>query len=149
MKRLLLFLFLILELSAFAQTDSLPSGVYPWNKYPAKESNGRESRALLQGITTDLSKLNIHTSSLGAGQTNHPFQAYNDREEIILIKEGVLKVTINDSSKTIGPGSLVLIVAGDKQQFQNTSDRPATYCVLTFTSTLPVNISRGNDGGGP
>jgi (S)-ureidoglycine aminohydrolase len=132
----------------FAQTDSLPSGVYPWNKNPAKQSAGRESRALLQGSTTDLSKLNIHTSSLGAGQTNHPLQAYNDREEIIVVKEGSLKVTVNDSSKIVGPGSLILIEAGDKQKFQNTSGKSVVYCVLTFTSTLPVNIARGKDGGG-
>lgn len=148
MKPFLIFFFVCSVLTVTAQTDSLLSGVYHWNKYPAKESDGRESRPLLQGRTTDLAKLNIHTSSLGAGQTNHPLQAYNDREEIIIIKEGTLKITINDSSKIIGPGSIVLIEAGDKQQFQNTSNKPATYCVLTFTSTSPVNIQRGREGGG-
>lgn len=141
-------LLLFISIVVAAQTDSLPSGVYPWDKYPSKQSNGRESRLLLQGRTTDLAKLNIHSSTLGAGQTNHPLQAYNDREEIIIIKEGTLKITVNDSSKIVGPGSLVLIEAGDKQQFQNTSDKPASYCVFTFTSTQPVNISRGKEGGG-
>lgn len=147
MKMLLLPL-LLLGLNAIAQTDSLPSGVYPWNKYPAKQSNGRESRTIVGGRTTDLAKLNIHTSTLGAGQTNHPLQAYNDREEIIIIQEGSLKVIINDSSETVGPGSLVLIAAGDKQQFQNTSGKPAAYCVLTFSSILPASIARGKEGGG-
>jgi (S)-ureidoglycine aminohydrolase len=148
MKITLLFLSALFAFTASSQTDSLSSGVYPWNSSSAKQSAGRESRALLQGSTTDLAKLNIHTSSLGAGQTNHPLQAYTDREEIILIKEGMLKVTINDSSKTVGKGSVVLIEAGDKQQFQNLSGKPVTYCVLTFTSTLPVDITRGKDGGG-
>ncbi|GAA4742586.1 cupin domain-containing protein [Flavisolibacter ginsenosidimutans] len=148
MKVMLSSLLLLFVLAADAQTDSLPSAVYPWNKYPATQSNGRESRTILKGSTTDLARLNIHTSSLGAGQTNHPLQAYSDREEIILVKEGFLKVTINDSSKTLGPSSIVLIEAGDKQQFQNTSDKPAMYCVLTFTSTLPVNLLRGKEGGG-
>ncbi len=148
MRTAIFFLLLLFAVTAVAQTDSLPSGVYPWNAYLAKQSNGRESRALLQGRTTDLAKLNIHTSILGAGQTNHPLQAYNDREEVIIIREGSLKVTLNDSSKTLGPGSLVLIEAGDKQQFQNISDKPASYCVFTFTSTSPVNILRGKEGGG-
>src|SRR5206468_1826941 len=43
---------------------------------------------------------------------------------------------------------LVLILAGDKQQFQNTSKEPVTYCVLTFTSVLPANLARGREGGG-
>lgn len=148
MKTLLLSLLLLSVLSAAAQTDSLPSGVYPWNKHPAKQNNGRESRTLLQGRTTDLAKLNIHTSTLGPGQTNHPLQAYNDREEVIIVTEGLLNVIINDSSKTVGPGSLVLIEAGDKQQFQNTSDKPAAYCVLTFSSVLPASLTRGKQGGG-
>jgi len=141
-------LLLLFMLAANAQTDSLPSGVYPWNKYPVTQSNGRESRTILKGSTTDLVRLNIHTSSLGAGQTNHPLQAYNDREEIIIVKQGLLKVTINDSSKTLGPSSIVLIEAGDKQQFQNASDKPAMYCVLTFMAASPVNIKRGKEGGG-
>lgn len=148
MKRCLLPLLVCLCLHAAAQTDSLSSGVYAWNKYPAKQSNGRESRPLLQGSTTDLTRLTIHTSVLGAGQTNHPLQGYSDREEVIILKEGMLKIIINDSSRTVGPGSLVLIVAGDKQQFQNTSDKPAAYCVLTFTSTGPVSVLRGREGGG-
>lgn len=148
MKKYLLSFFIFLAITASGQTDSLPSGVYPWNQYPAKQNNGRESRTVLSGHTTDLARLNIHTSLLPAGQTNHPLQAYNDREEVVIIKEGSLKVTVNDSSKTLGPGSIVLIEAGDKQQFQNASDKPASYCVLTFTSTSPVNINRGKESGG-
>ena len=148
MKTFLFAAFVFLAPCAMAQTDSLASGVYACNKYPATQSNGRESRIILNGSTTDLSKLTIHTSSLGPGQTNHPLQAYTDREEIVIVKEGQLKVNVNDSSKTIGAGSIVLIVAGDKQQFQNTSDKPATYCVLTFASTSPVNVQRGKESGG-
>lgn len=148
MKSLLLSLLLFLTLTAGAQTDSLASGVYPWNRLPAKQSEGRENRPLLQGRTTDLTGLKIHTSTLGPGQVNHPLQAYTDREEIIIVKEGSLKVTLNDSSKTVGPGSMVLIVAGDKKQFQNTAGQPATYCVFTFTSIAPVSILRGKEAGG-
>lgn len=148
MKKLSFLLSIFFALHSFAQTDSLPASVYHWDSLAAKKTATGESRPLLQGHTTDLASLKIHTSTLNAGMTNHPLQAYNDRDEVIVVKEGQVKVTINDSSKIIGPGSIVLIVAGDKQSFQNVSDKPVTYCVLQFYSTLPVNIERGKKGGG-
>jgi (S)-ureidoglycine aminohydrolase len=147
--RKILFAFLILiSLRSSAQTDSLQAGVYNWSNLPVKKSGGRESRQILQGHTTDLNSLRIHTSTLGPGQINHPLQAYHDREELVIVKEGQLKVTINDSSKVLGTGSVVLIVAGDQQSFQNVSDQPVTYIVLAFIAKKPVDIKRGKENGG-
>jgi (S)-ureidoglycine aminohydrolase len=134
MKLILLAIVLLITVSGSAQTDSLSSGVYHVQK--------------TTGSTTDLASFKAHTSTLAPGQTNHPLRALNDAEELIFIKEGVLKVNINDSSKTLGPGSIVFIMAGDKQNFQNTSDKPATYYVLSFKSPSGVNLQRGSDAGG-
>jgi (S)-ureidoglycine aminohydrolase len=136
MKKLLPVLALLLGVSAFAQTDSLSSGVY-------SVLTGKTA-----GTTTDLALLKTHASTLAPGKTNHPPHALNDVEELILVKEGMLTVIINDSNKVLGPGSIVLIMAGDKQSFQNTSDKPVTYYVLTFKSPSPVNIQRGKQAGG-
>ena len=115
--------------------DSLSSGVYPITAKPT-------------GSTTDLAMFKAHSSTLVPGQTNHPPRALNDVEELIFIKEGSLKVSINDTSKILGAGSIVLIMAGDTQSFQNTSDKPVTYYVLTFQSKSPLNIQRGKQQGG-
>jgi (S)-ureidoglycine aminohydrolase len=148
MKKILLAFAILISTGVCAQLDSLQAGVYKWNRLPVQKSGVRESRQILQGHTTDLNQLKIHTSTLGPGQTNHPLQAYDDREELVVVKEGHLKVTINDSSKTLGPGSVVLIQAGDRQSFQNASDQPATYCVLAFKGKSPVQIQRGKENGG-
>jgi quercetin dioxygenase-like cupin family protein len=116
--------------------DTLASGVY-------NISSGKPA-----GSTTDLALFKAHASTLAPGQTNHPSRALNDAEELIFIKEGLLKVSINDTSKILGPGSIVLIMAGDTQSFQNVSDKPATYYVLSFTAKSPVNIPRGRQKGG-
>ena len=136
MKILLPALAILLSLQVAAQTDSLSSGVY-------SVLTGKTA-----GSTTDLAMLKAHASTLAPGKTNHPPRALNDVEELILVKDGLLKVIINDSSKVLGPGSLALIMAGDVQSFQNTSDKPATYYVLTFKSPSPVNIQRGKQAGG-
>ena len=55
---------------------------------------------------------------------------------------------IKDTSRILNAGGFALIVAGDSQSFQNISDKPATYYVLSFKSKNPVNIQRGNQEGG-
>src|SRR5882762_8337478 len=136
MKILLPALVILLSLPAAAQTDTLSSGVY-------SVLTGKTA-----GSTTDLAMLKTHASTLAPGKTNHPPRALNDVEELILVKEGMLKVIINDSDKVLGPGSIILIMAGDVQSFQNTSDKPATYYVLAFKSPSPINIQRGKQAGG-
>lgn len=141
-------LFLLLIISAnrlTAQTDSLPSGVYNLNKLSTPQQPQKKS---IDGPTTDLASLKIHASTLQPGKTNHTPHALADYEELIFVKEGQLKVNINDSSKTLSPGSFVLIEAGDVQNFQNVSDKPVTYVVLSFKAKAPVNMARGKQAGG-
>ncbi|GGF06356.1 hypothetical protein GCM10011383_16780 [Hymenobacter cavernae] len=131
------------------QTDaSLPSAVYSSNAQPVKKDGGRASQQIAKGSTLDLAELAIHTSTLGPGQMNHPLQAYNDAEELVVVKEGSLTATVKDSTRTLGPGGLALIVAGDKQSFKNTTKAPVTYYVLKFRAKDPVDIQRGQAGGG-
>ena len=131
-----------------AQTDSLPSAVYNWSNLKAQKTENRETKKVLEGSTLDLVNLEIHTSTLASGVTNHPPRAHNDAEELILIKEGNVQVTINDTAKVLGPESIIFIIAGDEQSFKNISDKPATYYVLSFKGRAPVNIPRGKQGGG-
>lgn len=141
--KITLLVFSIFILSSLkAQKDSLSSGVYNLDSLKAQK------KSKLQGNTTDLALLSYHTSLLAPGKTNHPPRPLDDREELIIVKEGQLTIHINDSSKVLGPGSIALIVAGDKQSFENASDKPVAYCVLGFTSRAGVNIDRGKTSGG-
>jgi (S)-ureidoglycine aminohydrolase len=148
MKIILLAVLILIASSLNAQTDSLSSGVYNLDSIKAQSVAGRGGKSKLQGSTTDLVSLSFHSSTLAPGKINHPPRALNDREELIIVKDGQLKITINDSSKILGSGSISLIVAGDQQSFQNASDKPVTYFVLGFKSKSPVNISRGKASGG-
>ncbi|MBC6988416.1 cupin domain-containing protein [Hymenobacter sp. BT491] len=134
--------------AGFVQTDDLPSAVYSPTNQAVKKDGGRESRQLAKGSTLDLAELTIHTSTLGPGQMNHPLQGYNDAEELVIVKEGTLTATVKDSTKALGPGGLALIVAGDKQSFRNATKVPATYYVLKFKAKDPVDVQRGQAGGG-
>lgn len=147
MKILLLACTLFIASTVTAQPD-LPSGVFHWSSAGAEKTATGETRQMVNGSTTDLSNFKVHTSTLEPGKTNHQPQAYNDVEELVVVKDGLLTLIIKDSSKTIGAGGMALIVAGDEQSFRNTSAKPVTYYILAYKSKNPVNIARGQQGGG-
>lgn len=121
---------------AAAQTDTIPSGVY-------SITSGK-----LKGRTTDLASLKVHASTLAPGKVNHPPRALPDDEELIFVKEGELTATLGDTSTSLGPGSVILILAKELQHFTNYRDKPVTYYVITLRGKKPLNIERGWDGGG-
>jgi (S)-ureidoglycine aminohydrolase len=136
MKIFLAAIALLVTFVATAQSDTIPYGVYP-----IKGGN-------MAPATADLALFKTHASTLAPGKTNHRPRALNDADELIFVQDGLLKVTINDSTKTVGPGSIILIMAGDTQNFENTSTNPATYYVMTFKSRSGINLQRGKDAGG-
>jgi (S)-ureidoglycine aminohydrolase len=147
MKIALLVLSVFIASSLKGQLASLSSGVYNLDSIKAQKTE-KDVRPRVQGSTRDLAAFSFHTSTLEPGKVNHPPRALNDREELIIVKDGELKIRINDSVKVLAPGSIALIVAGDEQTFENASVKPTTYYVLGFTSRSPVNIIRAKSGGG-
>ncbi|MFV8328236.1 cupin domain-containing protein [Flavobacterium sp. ZS1P14] len=148
-KKITLFAFLFLATATLnAQPQVLVSGVYHMNSNEMQNGVENKMKVKIQGSTTDLNMLSMHSSELAPGKTNHPPHVLMDREELIIVKEGPITITINETSKTLSSGSIVLIEAGDSQSFYNPSDKIASYYVLGFKAIAPVNISRGKENGG-
>ncbi len=148
MKIQLTILFSLITLNVRAQTDSVVGGVYNWNKAPQEKTAVGERKKILEGSTLDLSRLEIHTLMLKHGQEPGGIEIKTDLEKLIIVKEGQLTLTIKDTTKTLGPGSYAVIIAGDKHGFKNASGSPLTYYSLTYTAKSPVNIQRGKQAGG-
>lgn len=148
MKQTILTLLLFTVTAAYSQQDSIPSGVYSYSKAKPEKTATGERRSIVQGTSLDLASLNVHTSTLAPGATNHPPVAYNDREELLVIKEGTLTVMLDDSIKKLEPGSVVLMEAGVLQSFKNETASGVTYFVLTFKSRPGIDLERGKKGGG-
>jgi (S)-ureidoglycine aminohydrolase len=130
-----------------AQNNSLLSGVYSFTKTISQTTKTGEKKDILKGSTLDVSSFQIHTSTLLPGLMNHPSVAYDNKEELVIVKEGNLTVHINDSIKTLTAGSIALMEAGNNQSFSNTSANPVTYYIISFVGKLPVNIIRGSKNG--
>ncbi|WP_133273010.1 cupin domain-containing protein [Hymenobacter radiodurans] len=141
-----LFVMGALCLGSSVLTADLTSAVY---KATARTTEkGGERVPFMKGSTLDLAELEVYTFTLKVGQVNQVQPAATDAEELIVVKEGSLAATIQDSTKTLGPGGVMLIGAGDKQRLRNVSGAPATYYVLRYKSKDGIDRQRTRAGGG-
>jgi (S)-ureidoglycine aminohydrolase len=67
---------------------------------------------------------------------------------MIIVKDGRLKITINGEAKTVGRGTVAIILPGDEHGFQNATNGETTYYSLRYKSKAPVDLERGKKSGG-
>ena len=128
-------------------SQAISSGVYVWAQAPVVKKATTEQRTLLEGNTLDFRHIKIHATTLQPHQAPHPAHKHDD-EELIIIKEGKLTVTIAGKTKTLGAGSIALMLPGDEHGFANQGDVSATYYVMRYESTAPADAERGKKAGG-
>jgi (S)-ureidoglycine aminohydrolase len=148
MKAIMLIYFLSVVSSLPAQkTDSLPPKVHQWASLKAKKEDTRIRRQILEGSTTSLTNFEVHSSTLEPGKTPHPPHTHADQEELMIIKEGTVRITINGVTKVMGPGSIAFAMPGDEHAIENAGNTTATYYILKYKGRAP-NHERGKQAGG-
>jgi quercetin dioxygenase-like cupin family protein len=78
-----------------------------------------------------LAELEMHVTTLNAGQTSHaPHQHAN--EELIILKEGTLETLSLGEWKRVGPGSIIFNASNDLHGVRNVGTGSATYHVVNW-----------------
>ena len=138
----------LLSLPAFAEIQAVKSGVYRWSDFPAKAKNDRESRKILEGSSPHFEYLKIHATTQYVGAEPNKPRANKEFEEVIIVKEGLMKATIEGKSTIMGAGSVVVLLPEQMHSLQNVGDTPLTYYVMKYRAKKPVKIERGIAQGG-
>jgi len=150
MKKCVLNLVIVLSTvtGLFAQETPLTSRVYDWKELAVETTSSGERRQILDGSTDALERLEIHVTTLEPGGAPHGSHTHDDLEELIIIKEGLVKQTINGNSKILGPGSVVLASPGDEHGIENAGQTRASYYIIRWKSKIPVDLQRSQQAGG-
>ena len=149
MKILLTIFLFIYSMEIFAQQDSVAGKVYVLKSFPETVDKNRISTQILKGSsTTFLENLHIHYSTLKAGHQLRSSHIQKNEEELIIVREGNLSVTINQKTKILGAGSLLLIMPGDDQMINNLDTTTASYYVFIYHSKAPKDSLRAAAAGG-
>jgi quercetin dioxygenase-like cupin family protein len=128
---------LLAPLSLFAQpaapAATLGSTVFKWEDLKVRPTGNGERRDVTDGPSATFEVFESHVTTLLAGKMSHaPHQ--HAREELIILRDGTLDVTVNGVTSRAGPGSLLFFAANDFHNVQNVGETPATYFVFNFST---------------
>jgi (S)-ureidoglycine aminohydrolase len=135
-------------LTTMAQLEPVHPGVYKWADLPVKAGEDRESRKILEGVSTHLEYLEIHATTQFKGAKPGNAHANDNIEECIIVKEGKLKATIEGRSSVMGPGGVILLMPRQMHSIENAGDGNLTYYVMRYRSRKKMDLERGQASGG-
>jgi quercetin dioxygenase-like cupin family protein len=73
----------------------------------------------------------LHETELPAGEAPHP-PHHHVHEEVILIREGTLEVTIAGRSTSLNPGSVAFVASNEEHGWRNIGTTTARYFLLAL-----------------
>ena len=118
--------------SAYAQSEAIESGPYDWKDFGADVSSPGETRKLFEGSSDAFEYLYIAVTNVGAGEAFVLPQDNEDLEALLIIKSGILDQTVIDDRKSMGRGSVSLIMPGEKIGVDNNSLESAMLYVIMW-----------------
>ncbi len=147
MKSLFLNLFLATATAATAQTIVVSNYAPPkdstvlrttfvdWDSLTPHINPNGQSRPVFDNPTVAMDKLEVHITTLLPGMSSHPVHRHS-WEEILLLREGEVELSINGRKQHAGPGAFIFLASNDPHNATNTGSKPATYYVINFVTDL-------------
>lgn len=116
---------------AGGESKALPSAFFEYEELPVKASGDNKSRAFFNGMTHTGYLIEMHETELPAGSAPHP-PHHHEHEELIVIREGILEVTIAGKSRRLGPGSVAFAASNEEHGVKNAGDSRARYFIIAL-----------------
>jgi (S)-ureidoglycine aminohydrolase len=127
---------------------AIPSIKYSWRTPGQVVQENVLSTVMFQGSGHDMEYLRMEASSLLPSPKKALFQVPDNEEHLFLMKSGTMTISFGDSTWSIGPGSIVLLMPAERYSVQNTGRSQCLFYVMKYRSRTPVNPERGTAAGG-
>ncbi|HVU38447.1 MAG TPA: cupin domain-containing protein [Opitutales bacterium] len=116
-----------------ASRPPLTSGVIDTNALRSETTSSGSRQTVFNGPTATLQNFESHISTVLPGQSAHAPHTH-PHEEMLIVKEGVLEVTINGKTQRAGPGAIIFYAPNDPHGTKSVGDVPAVYYVFTWVT---------------
>jgi quercetin dioxygenase-like cupin family protein len=116
---------------AIGQPGKLGSKTYSYEDLPVRKNGSNAQRAILRGTLHTGFGIEMHETELAPGNAPHP-PHHHVHEELIMIREGSMEVTIAGKTTMLGPGSVALVASNEEHGWRNTGETRARYFVLAL-----------------
>jgi quercetin dioxygenase-like cupin family protein len=114
-----------------------PSQMFGFDDLAVNEFETTRIRDMLRGLTHSGFPLDMHVTELAAGETPHPPHRHV-HEEMLLIIEGELDVTVAGRTERLGSGSAAYVASNDEHGWRNVGSAPARYFVVALGDDEPA-----------
>src|SRR5450432_1512545 len=131
-----------------AQQDTLSSHVFNLAKLSTAKDSSRHRMQFMDGRTSVLANIEAHLTTLEPGKAAHPPHTHTNQEELIIVKEGLINVTIKGKTKLLSAGGVAYSIPGDEHGAVNAGKSKASYYLVKYTTLTPVDAKRGEKAGG-
>jgi len=116
----------------------LRSAVFPADTGRVRVTHAAVFRALVDTVTSNLSRLEIHVTTLGPGESPHPPHRHA-HEELMIVRTGTLEVLQNGATRHAGPGAVIFEASNELHGLRNPGPDSATYVVIRIDPhDLPI-----------
>jgi quercetin dioxygenase-like cupin family protein len=116
---------------AGTQAPALQSKTYSFDDLPVRTNGQNKIRAVLDGKTHEGFPVEMHITELAPGLAPHP-PHHHVHEEMIMVREGTLEVTIAGRGAKLGPGSVAYVASNEEHGWRNVGTARAQYFVLAL-----------------
>jgi len=116
-----------------AEQKPLSTKVVRFEDLPVNASGGNRFRGILEGTTHDGHQIEAHATELAPGSMPHPPHRHR-HEEMFLLREGTVELTVNGKTTRLGPGGVGFIASNDEHGIKNVGSTPARYFVIALGS---------------
>jgi quercetin dioxygenase-like cupin family protein len=117
--------------TASAQKKVLPSTAWRYEDLPVRTNGANKQRAVFNGATHTGFGIELHETELAPGEMPHPAH-HHVHEEMIIIREGAMAVTISGKTSELGPGSVALVASNEEHGWRNVGKTRARYMVMAL-----------------
>ena len=123
-----------LAITAFADSNAIMgSAAIDWNGVAVSQDGTHSVRRFFKAPTATLDELEVHVTTLPAGELSHPAHKHPN-EELVIVKEGTVEVLVNGQLRRLGPGSVIFNASNQMHSLRNVGNTAATYHVINWKS---------------
>lgn len=104
---------------------------YKFNELPVTTNGRNKQRRMFTAKTHTGFKIESHQSEIAPGEVNHPPHQHL-REEMMLVREGLMELTINGRAYRLGPGDVGVIGSNEVHNARNVGTTNAHYFIVNI-----------------